>query len=115
MKKYQIINLTQHDAMIMNHAQEVIITIPASGSIARCTESFTNEQEIEVNGVVTTLSQKIVGATENLPPARDGVLYFVSSFVASDNPNRGDLITPASYVRNDKGHIIGMIGVASLL
>lgn len=114
-QKFEIINLTPHDAVLMNEKEDVITTIPASGKVARCTESFRNERQIEVNGVVTTFSQKIVGATENLPPARDGILYYVSSFVANDNPNRGDLITPAAYVRNDKGHVIGVIGVASLL
>ena len=113
-QQMEIINLTQHALVLMNENQEIITTIPASGQIARCTESFHNPRPIEVNGIVTQLSQKIVGVTENLPPARDGVLYFVSSFVASDNPTRNDLITPATYVRNDKGQVIGAIGVATL-
>lgn len=113
MKKFEVVNLTPHDCVLMNENQDVILKIGKSGKIARCSESFQEPQPIEVNGVCLNLFKKIVGKTYDLPEPVDGVLYFVSSFVASDNPNRKDLITPAKYVR-ENGLTIGCIDFAVL-
>lgn len=114
MKKFEVINLTKHAAVLMNEKLEIICNIPPSGKEAKCTESFIEPEKIEVNGVATTLYKKIVGKTADLPEPIEGRLYFVSSFVAADNPTRTDLITPAKYIRGAKGEIIGCVDFAVL-
>lgn len=96
------INLTPHAINFTNG-----LTVPPSGTVARCR---VQQQEIgSINGV--PLYRAVYGEVEGLPKVQDGVIYIVSSLVAGRLPERGDLVVPCNFVRDEKGRIIGAGGI----
>jgi len=57
------------------------------------------------SGVV--LVRQKFGNVTGLPDAEEGFLLIVSALVKSALPDRRDLVSPASLVRDDDGSIIG--------
>ena len=95
------INLTPHIVKLNNGTE-----FPASGTVARVTNSFT---EFDPDGIATV----VYGEVQNLPePAKD-TFYIVSAMVLSAS-KRADLVVPATghpeTVRNEKGQIISVPG-----
>ena len=102
----KIINLTPHDINIISEAENR--TFPASGSIARVSQSFSDAEPVD--GV--PCQKQELGKPEGLPEPEDGTYYIVSSFVASAAGDRNDLLVPNTgrAIRDEKGHIIGVPG-----
>ena len=110
--KMQIVNLTPHDAVIFaQDGKTIIATIPASGNVARLEETTVSTGTVRHFETEIEIFQKQFGQTEGLPEPQDGFLFFVSALVAQRNPSRGDLLIPARGVRNQKGEMIGTIGL----
>lgn len=97
----EIINLTPHAINIL--ADGGTITIPPSGTIARCGEA--SEPAGEINGIplVTKTYTEVTG----LPDEAPGVYYIVSAMVRQALPDRRDLLSPGDLVRDENGNVIG--------
>lgn len=99
MKKF--INLTPHVVKLNNGTE-----FPASGTVARVTNSFT---EFDPDGVATV----VYGEIQNLPGPAEDTLYIVSAMVRSAS-KREDLVAPATghpdAIRNEKGQIVSVPG-----
>lgn len=110
----KLINLTPHDIVIVGVVKDGkkygSMTIPACGNVARVTQSFFEDDMMEIDDVgdiSTTLAT--FGTVNGLPPMEDGVVYIVSSLVAShpDVKNRSDVYFPAQPIRDSGGNVIG--------
>lgn len=100
MKK--LVNLTPHPIVVLGPDGE--ITIPASGTVARCSE--VSEVIGELNGV--PVIRKSFGQVVNLPEPEEGVVYIVSALVAQAAKDRDDVVFPGNLVRDDQGNIKGL-------
>lgn len=78
-------------------------TFPSEG-IARV--SVTETPLHRTYGGVVLVRQEF-GNVTGLPDAEEGFLLIVSTIVKSALPDRRDLVSPASLVRDDEGRIIG--------
>lgn len=99
-----IINMTPHPIIILDDANNVIKTIPASGSLIRLKAS-TIDAGFNVDDIKVTTTK--FGEPEGLPDYKLGTFYVVSQLVKSALPNRTDLLVPAEVQRDANGYIIG--------
>lgn len=98
-----IINLMPHDVNIVPETGEPVLTIPASGNVARLTSETV---EIgEVNGIPITKIR--YGDIYGLPDESAGVCYIVSALVAQQCKHRNDIFIPNECVRDERGRIVG--------
>lgn len=103
-----LINLTPHEVNIITPSG--VIDIPASGAVARCSQS--SEQVTTINGIPVT--KQVFGEVVDLPEPQNGVFYIVSRLVAAAAPERRDLLIPGPLVRGDNGQPIGCNGLSVL-
>lgn len=112
----KIINLTPHDINILITTMKkvedfgqwiemedtTIITIPASGAVARC------KVERKITGYINNIPEThtVFGEVEGLPEPQDGIIYIVSSLVAQA-VKRDDIYIPDDVVRDGTGKIVG--------
>lgn len=96
-------NLTPHDVNLILPDGEVL-TIPASGKVARVGSHVEQIGNIEVIPVVKTVFDDNV---TDLPDPQEGVIYLTSTLVAQAVPDRTDVLVPADLRRDDAGRIIG--------
>ncbi|MFA5566879.1 MAG: hypothetical protein WC184_11500 [Acidimicrobiia bacterium] len=101
----KLINLTPHEVNIVTEAG--IISIPASGVVARAAATPTPVGTIEVDGAEIDLVSTAYGAVENLPEPEADTIFIVSALTISAAPDRTDLFSPADLVRDEAGNIIG--------
>jgi len=52
-------------------------------------------------------------ATTDLPTPIDDVYFIVSRMIADANPDRWDLLAPATLIRDSQGNIIGSKGLSN--
>ena len=109
----QIVNLTPHDVNVVGNDNSVAITIPASGNVARCSQTIDIVGSITVNSIAIPVSSSSYGEVVDLPAPQDGVYYIVSRLVMSACPARQDLLCPNDLVRNDAGQVIGCRSLAN--
>ena len=103
-----IINLTPHPIVVIAEDGEPV-TFPASGTVARVTES--RQDAGDVCGI--PVSRIVRSSVENLPQPEPGTIYIVSGIVLSACAGRADVFAPdtgAGAVRDDAGRIIGTRG-----
>lgn len=98
----KLINLTPH-AIHLHTANGGVTTYAPSGTVARVAVQSTPIGKV---GGAPLLSSTY-GSPVDLPAKKDGVWLIVSSLVRSSCATRGDLISPAQLIRNDKGQIVG--------
>ena len=103
-------NYTPH-ALVLYSGKEVVDTLPVDGE-ARVKTSLTPKEPIQSpNGKLWPTVATTFGEIENLPAPQKGVLLVVSSLTAEAAKREGrpvdDLLTPASLVRDEGGHVIG--------
>ena len=98
----KIINLTPHDIVFVNEENDESIVFEASGEIARV-EQFL----FSIEGSKYNLKSCITGCVEGLPAKDVDTVYIVSSMVREELPDRDDLWSPTSFVRDEEGRIIG--------
>jgi len=96
------INLTPHDLMLNDGT-----IIPASGTVARVSSSFT---EFDGNGIC----RQVFGDVQGLPDPKDDTTFVVSALVLSAVKDRDDVVAPATghpaCVRDEKGFIKSVPG-----
>lgn len=99
----EILNGTPHSIKIVDDACNLLKEIAPSGILPRC--SATTEVVGEVDGI--PLTKTVYGQVENLPEYKEGVFWIVSGLVRAALPDRKDLLSPGSQVRDSEGKIIG--------
>ena len=103
-----LVNLTPHEITIIRDGGN--ITIPPSGTVARC--SVNRKQIGTVNGI--PVNRTVFGAVEGLPEPQPNTYYIVSAIVAQACPFRSDLLITDDAVRDEKGRIIGCRALATV-
>ena len=106
-----LVNLTPHDVVVYDDGGDVVLTIPASGQIARCAETTTR---VGVVGGVPVV-RKDYGAIVGLPAeVEGGDGYIVSALVSAAGAKLGrrDLYSPSDLVRDDQGRVVGCKSLA---
>lgn len=98
-----ILNLTPHSISFIGDDGNIISVIDPSGQLARV--SARTVRTGEISGIPT--SETEYGEVESLPDPQDGVIYIVSSLVASRCQDRDDVFIPNESVRDSQGRIIG--------
>jgi hypothetical protein len=115
----KIVNLTPHVLNIV--CKRTTLAIEPSGKIARLKEKVlktlppvivttgwgeANHHEIDV--IAKSMEQII-----DLPQPEDGVIYVASALVAAEAANAGrvDVLCPGTLVRDDKGVVVGCLGL----
>ena len=109
----QIVNLTPHAVNIVGDNNSVITTIPASGDVARCSQTIDIVGSITTGSVSIPVSSSSYGEVIDLPDPKPGYYYIVSRLVMSACPARQDLLCPNDLVRNDAGQVIGCRSLAN--
>lgn len=109
----QIINLTPHAVNIVDNSDSVAITIPASGNVARCSQTIDIIGNITLNSVDIPISSSSYGEVVDLPAPQDNTYYIVSRLVMSACPARQDLLVPNDLVRDEAGRVIGCRSLAN--
>lgn len=97
----KIINLTPHDIVFVNEDGESQVFM-ASGEVARV-EQFL----FSIGGSKYNLKSCVTGCVEGLPAKDVDTVYIVSSMVREELPERDDLWSPTSFIRDEEGKIIG--------
>jgi hypothetical protein len=108
-REVKIINLTPHEVTVVGPNGDILMKIPASGNVARCSVSRTVIGKL--NGI--PVAKSVIGDVEGLPEPKEGVVYVVSRVVAEALRGlRDDIIIPDDAVRDHEGRIIGCKGFA---
>ena len=96
-----LINLTPHAVDIMSTSGSVV-SIPASGMVARLTTS--TEVVKEEDGIRFT--RTVFGEPTALPEEKADTFYIVSQLIKNALPKRSDLLVPAEVLRDKDGKIL---------
>ena len=102
-----LLNLTPHEIVIVSPSGETILRLPPSGTVARV--SATTETLGTLEGI--PLLRVSRGEPEGLPAPEAGVMLVVSGLVRDALPDRTDLASPGSLVRDAQGRVIGCEGL----
>ena len=111
----KIINLTPHPCIIYREKDDTLVmSVPASGKLARCTEEVHRGYPIEIDGVEIETGSKTFGEIEGLPEQNSESIYFVSAVVATAawEQGRTDVVCPLKAKRDEQGRIVGTYGLA---
>lgn len=108
-----VINLTPHAVNIVGDDGSVSVTIPASGDVARCSQTISIVGSVTLGSVAIPISSSSYGEVVDLPEPQDNTYYIVSRLVMSACPARQDLLVPNDLVRNDAGQVIGCRSLAN--
>lgn len=99
----KIINLTPHPVVVVGaNNNEVVLTVPPSGTVLRLPEVIAPAGEIQGVPIV----RKVLDPAAQLPPREEGTFYIVSLPVAQA-ARRDDFLVPDDLVRDEKGQVIG--------
>ena len=104
-----LVNLTPHKVTVVSKDGSVIASFLPSGVVARM--SVTDEKIGEVEGIDIYKSQ--FGDVEDLAEVEDCTMFIVSRIVRTGNPDRSDLLSPGTLVRNAEGQPVGCLGLVS--
>lgn len=85
---------------------EVILRIPPSGEVARCSQKTTLEKQLSFKGVTLDITQVSIDKVYHLPDPAEGMYYIVSKLVAEHLKGRGDLLVAHGIYKQD-GKTIG--------
>ena len=100
-----LVNLTPHDIKVKT--QDGFVTIPKSGQVARV--DVTRSSIVSLNGI--DIFRPNFGNVIGLPPVQDGTAYIVSAMVRGAVPDRIDVFSPGSLIRDDAGNVIACDGL----
>lgn len=103
----QLINLTPHAITVINPTGGANRVIPASGTVARMSTTRTDVDHVDMEGFALVFYNTTYDTPVNLPDPTPGVRYIVSALIRTALPTRTDLISPADFVRDEKGQILG--------
>lgn len=105
-----IVNLTPHEISIYGMETQPQWIIPPSGSVARAAETR-EELPAVISGM--PVFRMSFGVVENLPEPAENTIYLVSGLVLARCAGRSDVFAPGEAVRDDKGRVIGCIGLSA--
>ena len=106
LRNSHLVNLTPHEVVIhLDDPENSALRIPPSGTVARV--SITMRRMGAIDGVPTVVG--VYGPVVDLPATDPSihVNYIVSAMVRNALPTRLDLVSPADFVRDEAGKIIG--------
>lgn len=103
----RLVNLTQHDVVVYDDADEIVMRVPVSGAMARISERRMPRVPLAsaagpIPTVLVVNEERITG----LPEPKPGVVYEVSRITAAACP-RADVFFPLDDVRDAAGRILG--------
>lgn len=98
----QVVNLTPHDVVFVDEENGESQVFMASGEVARV-EQFL----FSIEGSKYNLKSCVTGCVEGLPAKDKDTVYIVSSMVREELPERDDLWSPTSFIRDESGNIVG--------
>jgi hypothetical protein len=109
---YSFVNLTPHEIRVRGMDGAVSTTdrrIPPSGNIARVSV------DKQLSGHINCLPilESIVGSVVGLPEPVENTAYIVSMAVRTAVPNRKDVYSPGTLLRDSNGNPVGCIGLDS--
>jgi hypothetical protein len=107
----KLVNLTPHPVVIVA-ADGATITIPPSGTVARCTVTRSVVGTVTVETVTVPVTATVLGQVEHIPEPEPETLFIVSRVVAEAARDRDDLVVPDDVVRDDQGRVIGCRALA---
>lgn len=110
----QLVNCTPHEITVVGEDGEIVLTLPPSGVVARCSTKRERVATFGINNHNVPIYWTTFGEVENLPEPQDGTIYVVSRIVAEARRDRDDLIIPDDLVRDDAGRIIGCRGFSTV-
>lgn len=99
----RFVNLTPHAVTVLNADGDVVLSVPPSGTVARC--EVKSEVVNTINGVPIT--KNVFGPVDGLPDREEGTYFIVSALVKNAHPDRDDLLVPVGTVRAQDGRILG--------
>ena len=105
-----VVNLTPHEINVYGMETVPQWTYPPSGTVARATET---REELPTLIPGMPVYRMSFGGVENLPEPQEGTIYLVSGLVLSRCAGRDDVFAPGEAVRDDKGRVIGCIGLSA--
>lgn len=103
-------NLTPHAVTLVGNNN--VLTVPASGQLARLAVTRQPLAPITVYGVELAVSRPTLGEIIGLPDPQPGVIYVVSALVA-EAARRPDVMSPGELIRDTAGVIIGARGLCA--
>lgn len=104
-------NLTPHEVKIYKlngTTPDLDVVIEADGAVARVSCEYIKVDK-KVDGI--DLYRPVFGEATGLPDYEEGVYLLVSAMVREALPLRSDLVSPGQLLRNDKGEVIGCLGL----
>ena len=104
-------NLTPHEVCIYKlngTVPDLDVVIEASETIARVSCEYIKVDK-KVDGI--DLYRPVFGEVTGLPEYSEGIYLLVSAMVREALPLRSDLVSPGQLLRNDKGEVIGCLGL----
>lgn len=107
------VNLTPHPITFVDYDDNPVLTVPASGTIARVAATTMGAGTLTVEGNVIPVHDVVYGEVTGLPDYDESsdAAYIVSGMVAAAISNRPDVYVPDDFVRDPDGKIIGARGV----
>lgn len=104
-------NLTPHEVCIYKlngTTPDLDVVIEAGEEVARVSCEYVKVDK-KVEGV--DVYRNVFGEVNGLPDYEEGVYLLVSTMVRETLPLRNDLVSPGQLLRNDKGEVIGCLGL----
>jgi len=102
----EFVNLTPHTINIHNESDELVLTVPPSGKVARVAAPRRQFAQIDGVGIYTVA----YGEIEGLPAPQEGVRYITSGLVRT-RADRSDVFSPGPLLRDEDGRPMGCIGL----
>jgi len=112
----KLINLTPHAINLMpNGTDGPTVTIPPSGTVARCATHRVQVDAVTVDSVAIPVNRTQFGDVDGLPDPAPDTFYIVSALVAQAvKGQRDDVLIVDDAVRDDQGRIIGARALARI-
>ena len=109
-----MLNLTPHAIAVLNQITEEVVTFPASGTLARVATETTLVAQVEGFPIYRTTYGKVEGV-----PEAGTEMFLVSAMVLAQlgEEYTGWAFAPktdGTAVRNDKGHIVHVVGLVTV-
>jgi hypothetical protein len=123
MKDIKLVNLTNHDIVILNEEAfmgpgippTIKLSVPPSGALARVGYKTRIVETCLVEGRALTITSTEYGSVTGLPPAEPGVYYIVSKLVAEAvRGKRDDVLIMSGLYRDKDKRVLGCKNLARL-
>jgi len=101
------VNLTPHEIKIYDENDQLVATVPPSGTVARVSVTYKKVGRFEM----APLYKAKYGSVEDLPDPKPGIMYIVSGMVKAAIPDREDVTAPGELIRDPNGKPIGCRGL----